>query len=350
MPFTTQRRQRVANRSPREDAASTAESPRVRAAHSAGFLAALLTTAAIAQAPQRTPSSTTRPVRPVTAATAAARAQSRGRVRTPATGFHRLRLRVARAQQRLVGNHPRGGPRARLRPADARFRGGAERTTRSSDARAPAHVLPRSRAGRAASSTCPRALFTEKAFPEDEAVITTTIVTDGLDSLSHEFLWEQRFGAREPDRDHVAARHAPISAIRTGWKSGSGRSRESASSTCCITTSSAASILSVGGELVLPTGDETHGFGNGTTVLESFVMYGKLLPQRRVRAGAGHSRVPARQRTRRRGGAAARARQDLDHRRAVRPRLDADASRCLGAASSLDGARDGMGRRLHSSR
>ena len=30
----------------------------------------------------------------------------------------------------------------------------------------------------------PRALFTEKAFPEDEAVITTTIVTEGLDSLT----------------------------------------------------------------------------------------------------------------------------------------------------------------------
>ena len=38
-------------------------------------------------------------------------------------------------------------------------------------------------------------------------------------------------------------------------------------------------ILSVGGELVLPTGDEAKGFGKGTSVLESFVLYGKLLPR-----------------------------------------------------------------------
>src|SRR5690606_10426806 len=38
------------------------------------------------------------------------------------------------------------------------------------------------------------------------------------------------------------------------------------------------SILSVGGELVLPTGNETRGFGKGTTVLEALIMYGKILP------------------------------------------------------------------------
>ena len=41
----------------------------------------------------------------------------------------------------------------------------------------------------------------------------------------------------------------------------------------------AASILSVGGELVLPTGDEAKGFGKGTTVFESFILFGKLLPK-----------------------------------------------------------------------
>jgi hypothetical protein len=33
------------------------------------------------------------------------------------------------------------------------------------------------------------------------------------------------------------------------------------------------------GELVLPTGDEAKGLGKGTTVLESFVLYGKMLPR-----------------------------------------------------------------------
>ena len=72
----------------------------------------------------------------------------------------------------------------------------------------------------------PRALFTEKAFPEDEAVITTTVVTEGLDSLTHEFIWEQRFGPSNQSRSAFRSR-APISAIPVGraapatWQSAS---------------------------------------------------------------------------------------------------------------------------------
>ncbi len=37
-------------------------------------------------------------------------------------------------------------------------------------------------------------------------------------------------------------------------------------------------IVSVAGELILPTGDE-RGFGNGTTVFEPFVAWGQILPR-----------------------------------------------------------------------
>jgi hypothetical protein len=38
------------------------------------------------------------------------------------------------------------------------------------------------------------------------------------------------------------------------------------------------SIFSIGGEVVIPTGDDTRGLGAGTAVLEPFILFGKLLP------------------------------------------------------------------------
>lgn len=41
----------------------------------------------------------------------------------------------------------------------------------------------------------PRALVTEKAYPEDEAVVTATIETGGGRAVTHQFLYEKRLGA-----------------------------------------------------------------------------------------------------------------------------------------------------------
>jgi mono/diheme cytochrome c family protein len=122
----------------------------------------------------------------------------------------------------------------------------------------------------------PRALFTEKAYPEDEAVITTTLVTDGPDSINHEFLWEQRFGTGNQIELSLPITRADLG-DPDGWESGAGDLGIGVKHTLRHSLARGA-ILSVGGELVLPTGDETQGFGKGTTVLESFILYGKLLP------------------------------------------------------------------------
>ena len=122
----------------------------------------------------------------------------------------------------------------------------------------------------------PRALFTEKAYPEDEAVITTTWIGEGLDSITHEFLWEQRFGPLNQMEIKVPITRADLGEP-VGWKSGTGDLSVGVKHTLRHSLERGA-ILAVGGELVLPTGDEVKGFGNGTTVLESFVLYGKLLP------------------------------------------------------------------------
>jgi mono/diheme cytochrome c family protein len=122
----------------------------------------------------------------------------------------------------------------------------------------------------------PRALFTEKAYPEDEAVISTTLVGEGLDSISHEFVWEQRFGPLNQIELKVPITRADLGAPQ-GWTSGTGDLGIGVKHTVRHSLERGA-ILAVGGELVLPTGDEAKGFGNGTTVLEGSIMYGKLLP------------------------------------------------------------------------
>jgi len=121
----------------------------------------------------------------------------------------------------------------------------------------------------------PRALFTEKAFPEDEAVITTTVTTEGPDSLTHQFSWEQRFGELNQIELGVPVTRADLGA--QGWKSGTGDLTVGVKHTLRHSFERG-SILAIGGEVTLPTGDEAKGFGAGTTLFESFVLWDKLLP------------------------------------------------------------------------
>jgi mono/diheme cytochrome c family protein len=123
----------------------------------------------------------------------------------------------------------------------------------------------------------PKPLFTEKAYPEDEAIVRTTVNTQGDSAFEQRFTFEKRFGSRSqieislpwmrndlgpPDDDEggigdlaLAFKHAVYHNLEDG------------------------SILSLGGELVLPSGDEDRGFGKGTTVIEPFILFGKLLPR-----------------------------------------------------------------------
>ena len=127
----------------------------------------------------------------------------------------------------------------------------------------------------------PRGLLTEKAYPEDELVWEFEVpVEEGYGAVGSALVWEQRFGPRTQLEVVV-----PFGARQRGgdlpgsddWVAGLGdlvlglkhalwHSRESGS------------ILSLGGEVKLPTGKEEDGFGGGDTVLEGFVSYGQLLP------------------------------------------------------------------------
>jgi hypothetical protein len=121
----------------------------------------------------------------------------------------------------------------------------------------------------------PRALVTEKAFPENETVLTTTVATGDSGSITNEVVYEKRFGVR--NQYEVAIPFALEQSTEESWSRGLG-DIALAVKRVMFHSLDAGSIVSVGGELVLPTGKETLGLGKGVTIVEPFVTFGQMLP------------------------------------------------------------------------
>ena len=121
----------------------------------------------------------------------------------------------------------------------------------------------------------PRVLVTEKAFPENEAVLTTTIATGDPSSLSNRFLYEQRIGARSQVEITVPIDFRETSA--GSWSRGIG-DLAAAVKRVLYHSLARGSILSAAGEVVLPTGDHDEGLGRGAVAFEPYVAFGQLLP------------------------------------------------------------------------
>ena len=120
----------------------------------------------------------------------------------------------------------------------------------------------------------PRALATEKAFPEDEAVLTTSLNARGAPGISDEFVYEHRVGVRNQIEASV-----PFGFTHdTGrWLAGLGDIGLGVKRTLFASLRTG-SILAVQGEAILPTGDKSKGLGSGVTTFEGFASYGQLFP------------------------------------------------------------------------
>jgi hypothetical protein len=118
----------------------------------------------------------------------------------------------------------------------------------------------------------PRALVTEKAYPEDEAVLSIAMTKDGM---SNEFLYERRLGARSQFEIVVPIEWREQAGA--GWRRGLGDVAV-AFKHALIHSHQAGRIFSVAGEVVFPTGKETEALGSGVTVFESFAAFGQVLP------------------------------------------------------------------------
>ena len=131
----------------------------------------------------------------------------------------------------------------------------------------------------------PRALFTEKAFPENEAVLTTTIALRGPGNVSNELIYEQRLGARSMFEVGVpfgflnleGTPSAMPGTTSPGWTAGLG-DLGFAVKHAVLQSARTGSILAAGIDVSVPTGRADRGLGAGTTIFDPFVAYGQILP------------------------------------------------------------------------
>jgi len=127
----------------------------------------------------------------------------------------------------------------------------------------------------------PKALYTGKAFPEDETGFTSTFNTQGNAKIVNKLIYERRIGARSQWEIVIPFgwNELPVPETEGGtdWKAGLGDVALSAKHVFFASLESG-SILSLGGEILFPSGDEDKGLGNGTTVFEPYITFGQILP------------------------------------------------------------------------
>jgi len=121
----------------------------------------------------------------------------------------------------------------------------------------------------------PRALFTEKAYPEDEAVTTLSAALEGPGRVVNEMLYEKRFGSRNQIEIAVPFGVAELSA-GAGWEAGLGDVAIGFKRAVWHSFRSG-SIFALGGEVVVPTGRESAGLGSGTWVFEPYASFGQIV-------------------------------------------------------------------------
>jgi mono/diheme cytochrome c family protein len=119
----------------------------------------------------------------------------------------------------------------------------------------------------------PRAIVTEKAFPENEFVLSTAINGSGAPGATTDFIHEQSFGKKSQlevdvpwdlqNNNHSLDSH--VGDITFGWKQ------------VLFSSLRTGSILAVQGGVIPPTGSEKLG-GSGTTVFEPFLAFDQLFP------------------------------------------------------------------------
>ena len=120
----------------------------------------------------------------------------------------------------------------------------------------------------------PRPIVTEKAFPENETVVTASFNAEGTPGVSSAAIYEHRLGSSAMWEVQIPYEFtnnnenwsAAFGDLALGYKQKLYDSLDSGS------------IVSVGGELIAPTGNPDRGTGGESTIFEAFGAYGQLFP------------------------------------------------------------------------
>jgi mono/diheme cytochrome c family protein len=118
----------------------------------------------------------------------------------------------------------------------------------------------------------PRALVTEKAYPEDEVVISTALNAQGAPGGTTHIIHEQRFGVKNQIEVDVPVNYQDQNHT---WYGGIGDTTLGVKRVMFSSLQSG-SILSLFGGAILPTGNRARGFGTGTTTFETFAAFDQL--------------------------------------------------------------------------
>jgi mono/diheme cytochrome c family protein len=127
----------------------------------------------------------------------------------------------------------------------------------------------------------PRALVTEKAYPEDEVVISTGLNATGAPGGATHIVHEQRFGMKNQIEVDVPINYQDLNHT---WYGGVGDTTLGVKRVMFSKLQSesilkpSGSILSLFGGAILPTGNRARGFGTGTTTFEAFAAFDQLFP------------------------------------------------------------------------
>lgn len=125
----------------------------------------------------------------------------------------------------------------------------------------------------------PRPMFTEKAFVEDEAVLTVGAAVQSPHNVLARLIYEKRFGKRSQFEVVVpfGAVERPASDAGAGaWYGGLGDVAFGLKHVL-LGAESTGTILSLLGEMVLPTGRKDRGLGSGHVVFEPMLLLGQSL-------------------------------------------------------------------------
>jgi mono/diheme cytochrome c family protein len=190
----------------------------------------------------------------------------------------------------------------------------------------------------------PRPLVTEKAFPEDETILTSTIGPAASGGRGHDSLieiqYERRFGATNQIEFQVpfAVAHDQSGTAQHGVGDA-----EVGFKHVLFSSAHTGSIVSLLGVVTLPAGNSDRGLGVGTTVFEGDATFGQLLPgngfiqgQAAVEQGVDQAKAPRAGFIRLAGGKSFRADHGLG--RMWSPMLEFIANRdfATGAATDVD--------------
>src|SRR5205814_692235 len=119
----------------------------------------------------------------------------------------------------------------------------------------------------------PRAIVTEKAFPEDEVVVSRAVNAKGAPGVSSHVIHEQRFGMNNQIEVDV-----PITFENQNhtWYGGVGDTTFGVKRVMFSSLQSG-SIFSLQGSVLVPIGNRMRGFGSGSTTFETFAAFDQLL-------------------------------------------------------------------------